>query len=72
MEPGRWYNAQELARESANDPRELRYFRGAIGGRFREMNEDGMLTRRETNTRGVMFEYSLTELGIKTKKAGTK
>jgi hypothetical protein len=72
MEPGRWYNADEVAREYANDYRELRYLRQAVGGRFREMTEEGLVSRQAAQTRGVMYEYGLTPAGVEAKKKAVK
>jgi DNA-binding HxlR family transcriptional regulator len=59
MQDGGWYNAVSIARTVANDERHYRYLRHAIGGRLREMHEDGIVERRSSRVPGVMFEYRL-------------
>lgn len=59
MADGDWHTPVELGRRYANDERHFRYLRHAIGGRFREMFEDGDLERRDSQVKGAMFEYRL-------------
>lgn len=54
---GEWHSANAVAAEHADDARELRYLRHAIGARFRELLDEGVLERRPSQVRGVMFEY---------------
>jgi hypothetical protein len=57
MESGKWYDPYSIAKQYSGDEREFRYLRGAISGRFREMREEGIVERRDSNRRGSMFEY---------------
>lgn len=59
MADGRWYAAIALAREYATDERHFRYMKGALGHRMRELHEEGILERRDSHTKGSMFEYRL-------------
>lgn len=59
MASGDWFSAVVIARDVANDERHYRYMRHAIGGRFREMHEDGEVERRDSHVKGAMFEYRL-------------
>jgi hypothetical protein len=63
MKPGEWYNCADLAKQYGSDVREVRYFRSSIGGRFREMMEEGLLVRRQCNVRGALYEYGLSDKG---------
>jgi len=56
---GDWHAAMLIAREYANDERHFRYLRSAIGSRLREMHEEGIVERRDSQVRGSMFEYRL-------------
>jgi hypothetical protein len=56
---GAWHNPTTVARDYADDERALRYMKHAIGGRMREMWEEGHLERRESHVRGAMYEYRL-------------
>lgn len=56
---GGWHTAIGISRAVANDERHFRYLRSAIGGRLREMHEEGICERRDSNVRGSMFEYRL-------------
>ena len=60
MADGEWYSAIGIAREYATDERHFRYMKGALGGRLREMNEEGFVERRDSHVRGSMFEYRLS------------
>lgn len=59
MEDHAWHTSVEIATEIANDPRHLRYLKHALGGRLREMHEDGLVERRTSSVKGAMFEYRL-------------
>jgi len=59
LHDGGWHTAIGIARAVANDERHFRYLRHAVGGRLREMHEDGEVERRDSNVRGSMFEYRL-------------
>src|SRR5262245_58862146 len=61
MADGAWYAPITIARETANDDRHYRYLRHAIQGRMREMHEEGVIERRDSHTKGSMFEYRLRE-----------
>jgi hypothetical protein len=54
-----WHASISVAREYANDERHFRYLRGAIGGRLREMHEEGLVERRDSHTPGSLYEYRL-------------
>lgn len=54
---GEWHAPIVIAREYANDERHYRYLRSAVGGRMREMFEDGEVERRSSKVKGSMFEY---------------
>ena len=56
---GEWYSAYGIARAYATDERHLRYMKGALGGRLREMWEEGICERRDSHTKGSMYEYRL-------------
>src|SRR5262245_43297779 len=58
LNDGEWHTAIGAV---ANDERHFRYLRGALGGRLREMHEDGIVERRDSNVRGSMFEYRLKQ-----------
>ena len=60
MGDGAWYSALGIADRYATDERNRRYMRSAVGGRLREMYEDGEAERRAATPRnGSMFEYRL-------------
>lgn len=59
MAGGGWYSAFAIADRYATDERHRRYMRSAVGGRLREMYEDGEVDRRDSRERGAMFEYRL-------------
>lgn len=59
MADGDWHTPPEIGRRYADDERHFRYLRHAIGGRFREMHEDGLVERRDSQVKGAMFEYRL-------------
>lgn len=59
MADGDWYAAIAIAREYATDERHFRYMKGALGGRLREMHEEGKVDRRDSHQKGSMFEYRL-------------
>jgi len=56
---GRWHSGIEIARDTAGDEREFRYLRSAVGGRFKEMHEEGLVERRDSDRRGAMYEFRL-------------
>jgi hypothetical protein len=56
---GRWHTAIEVARNTAGDEREFRYLRSAVGGRFKEMYDEGLVERRDSDRRGAMYEFRL-------------
>jgi len=60
MADGEWRSSLEIADRYAVDERHRRYMRSAVGGRMRELFEDGEAERRASTRRGVMFEYRLT------------
>ena len=57
MKDGVWYHAHQIAREHSGDEREYRYLRSAIGNRFREMTEEGLIERSPGTEKGSMFRY---------------
>lgn len=59
MADGQWYAAIVIARHYATDERHFRYMKHALSGRLREMHEEGLVVRRESNVKGSMFEYRL-------------
>jgi len=59
MADGNWYGAVTIAREYATDERHYRYLRHAVGGRMKEMHEEGEVERRDSHVKGSMFEYRL-------------
>lgn len=59
MADGEWYAGVTIAREVANDERHYRYLKHALGGRLREMHEDGIAERRSSHVKGAMFEFRL-------------
>jgi len=61
MADGDWYAAIAIAREYATDERHFRYMKGALGGRLREMHEEGQVERRDSHQKGSMFEYRLKQ-----------
>jgi len=56
---GRWHTSIEIARNNAGDEREFRYLRSAVGGRLKEMYDEGLLERRDSDRRGAMYEFRL-------------
>jgi hypothetical protein len=63
MADGAWYAAIAIAREYATDERHFRYMRGALGQRLREMHEEAIVERRDSHTKGSMYEYRLVRTG---------
>ena len=59
LRDGGWHNSFEIAQRYSGDEREFRYLRAAVGGRFREMHEEGRVERRDSKVRGAMYEYRL-------------
>ena len=59
MADGQWYAPIVIARHYATDERHFRYMRHAMSARLREMHEEGLVTRRDSNVKGSMFEYRL-------------
>lgn len=59
MKDGAWYAAPTIAREEATDERHHRYLRHAVGGRLKEMWDEGMVERRDSHVRGALFEYRM-------------
>src|SRR5262249_22443619 len=58
-----WHTAYGIGRDYANDERHFRYLRHAVGGRLREMHEDGIVDRRDSREKGAMYEYRLRKEG---------
>ena len=56
---GAWHSAYAIADRYAVDERHRRYMKGAVGGRLRELYEDGEVERRDAPVRGSMYEYRL-------------
>lgn len=54
---GGWHCSAGIAAKYGNDERHARYLRGATSTRMREMHEDGLVERRDSQTKGSMFEY---------------
>lgn len=61
MASGEWFSAYGISRAYATDERHLRYMKGALGGRLREMHEDHQVERRDSHSKGSMFEYRLVK-----------
>jgi hypothetical protein len=59
MADGAWYPPIVIAREYATDERHLRYMKGALTARLREMHEEAIVERRDSHVKGSMFEYRL-------------
>jgi hypothetical protein len=59
MADGAWYGSAQIAREEATDERHHRYLRHAVGGRLKEMHDEGIVERRDSHVKGSMFEYRL-------------
>lgn len=59
LSDGEWHNCYTEAKKIAGDEREFRYLRAAIGGRFKEMYDEGKLERKDCELRGAMFSYRL-------------
>lgn len=59
MADGGWYPAITIARQYATDERHFRYMKSALTTRMREMHEEGLCERRDSKTKGCMFEYRL-------------
>jgi len=56
---GMWHSSFTIAERYAVDERHRRYMRGAVGGRLREMYEDGEVERRDARAGRAMHEYRL-------------
>jgi len=63
MADGAWYSALTIADHYATDERHRRYMKGALNGRLREMYEDHEVERRDSHTRGAMYEFRLRRAG---------
>lgn len=59
MADGGWYAAFSIADEEATDEKHRRYLRHAVGGRMKEMYEENIVDRRDSEVKGAMFEYRL-------------
>jgi len=59
LKDGRWHTPILIARSTANDQAHFRYLRRAIQGRMREMHEEGLVVRRDSQVGGAMFDYKL-------------
>jgi hypothetical protein len=61
MADGDWYAAHSIARQYATDERHFRYMKSALSGRLRELHEEGLAHRRDSRSKGSMFEYQLAD-----------
>lgn len=59
MADGAWHSGSAISRTYATDERHYRYMRSAVTSRLKEMHEESLVERRDSHTRGSMYEYRL-------------
>lgn len=58
---GGWHTPDAMARKHGTSAATIRYLRGNFSTICRDMHRDGTMDRKDSNTRGSMYTYRLTQ-----------